>query len=224
MILCSFNIRGLGSRVKRRKIRDLVREEKIDFLAIQETKMEVIPESLVVGLWGGDDCDWAYLPATENSGGILSIWCKVKAYLVFTFVGVGFVGVCLNLVNENRRCYVVNVYAKCNLVDKRRLWGEITMSKEGFGGDLWCVAGDFNAVREPTERRGVSTTALGSRSGEMREFNDFIDELELVDLPLIGRRFTWCHPNGISMSRLDRILISSTWGDLWGDPSVRVLS
>jgi exonuclease III len=42
MIVCSFNVRGLGSSVKRRKVRDLVQAEKLDFLAIQETKMEAI--------------------------------------------------------------------------------------------------------------------------------------------------------------------------------------
>jgi hypothetical protein len=57
----------------------------------------------------------------------------------------------------------------------------------------------------------------------MREFDDFLEELELIDLPLVGRRFTWFHPNGIAMSRLDRILISSSYGDLWGDFLARVL-
>jgi hypothetical protein len=33
MIVCSFNIRGLGGRVKRSKIKEFVRKEKIDFLA-----------------------------------------------------------------------------------------------------------------------------------------------------------------------------------------------
>jgi exonuclease III len=42
MIVESFNIRGLGSRVKKRKIRDLIRVENIDFLAHQETKLEGI--------------------------------------------------------------------------------------------------------------------------------------------------------------------------------------
>jgi mannosylglycoprotein endo-beta-mannosidase len=73
MIVCSFNVRGLGSRVKRRKILDVIRKEKVDFLAIQETKMEVIPETLVRGLWGNCDFDWSYLPAIGSSGGILSI-------------------------------------------------------------------------------------------------------------------------------------------------------
>ncbi|KAK2449806.1 hypothetical protein QL285_008962 [Trifolium repens] len=223
MICCSFNIRGLGSRVKRRRVRDLVKEEKIDFLAIQETKMEVIPEALAFGLWGNSDCEWRYLPSNGNSGGVLSIWSKVKTSLVFTFIGDGFVGVCLHLLAEDRRCYFINVYAKCNIHEKRRMWSDILMSKRGFGGDLWCILGDFNSVRDSSERRGVNSLVPRDRSGEMHEFDEFLGDLELIDLPLVGRSFTWFHPNGVSMSRLDRILISSPWLDVWGEPLVRVL-
>jgi hypothetical protein len=136
-----------------------------------------------------------------NGGGILSIWCKVKASIVFNFMGDGFVGVCLDLLNENRRCYVVNVYAKCNLQEKRRLWRDILMSKGGFEGELWCVLGDFNSVKDPSERRGSSLLSSGGRGTEMREFNEFLDDVELIDLPLIGRIFSWCHANGVAMSR-----------------------
>jgi mannosylglycoprotein endo-beta-mannosidase len=73
MIVCSFNVRGLGSRVKRSKLREVVRVEKVDFLAIQETKLEAIPGSLIANIWGNDEFDWAFLSATGNSGGILSI-------------------------------------------------------------------------------------------------------------------------------------------------------
>jgi hypothetical protein len=34
MIVSTFNIRGLGSRVKRRKIREIVQAENLDFLAL----------------------------------------------------------------------------------------------------------------------------------------------------------------------------------------------
>jgi hypothetical protein len=194
--------------VKRRKIREVVLGEKVDFLAIQETKLEVIPEALVFGLWGGNDCDWTFLPAVGSSGGILSIWSKVNASLVFTFSGEGFVGVCLDLVEDNSRCFIVNVYAKCNIHDKRRLWGELLMSKSGFGDGLWCVLGDFNSVRDTTERKGVRSHLSSSSNTEMVEFSEFLVDLELIDLPLVGRCFTWFHPNGIAMSRLDRLLVS----------------
>ncbi|KAK2445529.1 DNA-(apurinic or apyrimidinic site) endonuclease [Trifolium repens] len=147
------NIRGLGSRVKKRKIRELVQAEKVDFLA--QTKAEVIEEALIHVLWGSDDCEWVHLPATGNSGGILSIWRKSLFSIVFSFSGYGFVGVCLDVVQDQSRCYIINVYAKCNLVDKRRLWSEILMSKRGFGGERWCIVGDFNSVRDRGKEEGI---------------------------------------------------------------------
>jgi mannosylglycoprotein endo-beta-mannosidase len=95
MIVCSYNIRGLGSRVKRSLIKELVLKEKVDFLAIQETKLEAISDGICFSLWGGEDCCWAFLPSEGSSGGILSIWRKSSSKLIFTFSGEGFVGVCL---------------------------------------------------------------------------------------------------------------------------------
>ncbi|MCH94223.1 endonuclease/exonuclease/phosphatase family protein, partial [Trifolium medium] len=45
------------------KIKELVLAEKLDFLAIQETKLESFSDSLPHCLWGNDDCAWACLPA-----------------------------------------------------------------------------------------------------------------------------------------------------------------
>jgi hypothetical protein len=76
MIVLSFNIRGLGGRIKRRKIRDLVRHNNVDFLALQETKLGVITPEVCYSIWGSQDCQWAFLPSDGNSGGILSLWKK----------------------------------------------------------------------------------------------------------------------------------------------------
>ena len=46
----------------------------------------------------------------------------------------------------------------------------------------------------------------------MEKFSDFIEDLNLIDLPLEGGRYTWSsgteHP---SMSRIDRALVSHDW-------------
>jgi hypothetical protein len=68
-------------------------EGEIDFLAIQETKLESTSDSLCFSIWGGQDCQWAFLPSSGNSGGILSILNKTFATLKFSFTGVGFVRV-----------------------------------------------------------------------------------------------------------------------------------
>lgn len=95
MIVLSFNVRGLGGRVKRKRVRELVREQHVDFLAIQETKLEVVTDNLCFSLWGDKDCEWAFLPSRGNSGGILSIWRKSASKLIHSFIGDGYVGVCV---------------------------------------------------------------------------------------------------------------------------------
>lgn len=74
MIVGSMNIRGLGTRPKRNKIRYLVWEQKLDFIVIQETKMEDIRGPLCYSLWGNHCCSWVFAPSAGNNGGMLSIW------------------------------------------------------------------------------------------------------------------------------------------------------
>jgi hypothetical protein len=224
MIICSFNIRGLGGRVKRRAIRDLVKAENVDFLAIQETKLELVTAAICFSIWGGEDCCWAFHPSNGSSGGILSIWRKSLAALVFPFIGDGYVGVCLDWGLIKRRCFVVNVYSKCDLSNKRLLWSSLCMSKGEFGNGAWCVLGDFNAVLHRDERRGVNDPSPSDSSAEVLDFNNFVAEMDLLDLPVLGRKFTWFHSNGRSMSRIDRAFVSDDWLLMWGQPSLWVLS
>jgi len=41
------------------------------------------------------------------------------------------------------------------------------------------------------------------------------------DVNILGRKFTWYHPNGRAMSRLDRMLISEEWVQQWGSVVVQ---
>jgi hypothetical protein len=43
---------------------------------------------------------------------------------------------------------------------------------------------------------------------DMIVFNDFVDRMNLIDLPILGRKFVWFRPNKITMSRLDIFLVS----------------
>ncbi|KAK2369528.1 hypothetical protein QL285_082657 [Trifolium repens] len=184
--------------------------------------MEEITEAFCYSLWGGPNCDWAYLPSEGNSGGILSIWSKVNSSLIFTFIGEGFVGVCIEWGVLRQICFVVNVYAKCEINAKRRLWANILMSKGDFGGGMWCIVGDFNAVRSREDRRGVNILSP-SFSAEMRDFDRFIGSMEVEDLQPVGGKFTWFHPNGIAMSRIDMMMVSEEWLTKWGGLSLRIL-
>jgi len=57
----------------------------------------------------------------------------------------------------------------------------------------------------------------------MRQFNSFIVNVDLIDIPMTGRKLTWSRVNGTTKSRLDRILVSQEWLDLWLESKQYVL-
>nr|KYP40532.1 hypothetical protein KK1_038131 [Cajanus cajan] len=203
----TFNCRGLGGDVKRRHISELIRSEELDFIAIQESKLEMCNREFCAHLWGSTEFEWFASPSQGRSGGLLSIWNSNRGKLLFTFSGSSFHGVYLRWGVDAYSCVVVNVYSRCQLVDKRQLWEELIMSKHGFGSCCWCIVGDFNTVRRLDERKGV-TGDYGAR--DMEEFNSFIRNMELIDVPLVGKRFTF-RSDGSMMSRLDRVLVLESW-------------
>lgn len=46
MKIVTFNVRGLGGRVKKRELKKLVKREKLDMLCVQETKLENITQRI----------------------------------------------------------------------------------------------------------------------------------------------------------------------------------
>lgn len=109
-------------------------------------------------------------------------------------------------------CYVVNVYTPCNLAGKRKLWEVLRKVKNSFGPGLWCLVGDYNSVCNSLEMRGVGRNLA---TQEVTEFRRFVEGMNVIDLPLLGRRFTWYIEDGMTMSRLDRFLLSQDWIDAW---------
>ena len=64
------------------------------------------------------------------------------------------------------------------------MWEELG-AISGLWGDPWCIGGDFNVIRFPSKWNMV-----GNLNSSMRRFCELINELELVDLLLLGGSFT----------------------------------
>ncbi|KAJ9671127.1 hypothetical protein PVL29_027221 [Vitis rotundifolia] len=74
MKIISWNTRGLGSRNKRRVVKDFLRSENLDVVMIQETKKVKCDRRFVGSVWTVRNKEWTALPASGASGGILIIW------------------------------------------------------------------------------------------------------------------------------------------------------
>lgn len=124
----------------------------------------------------------------------------------------------------SKKGMILNVYGPCSITDRRVSWALFDNLKNHF--DLpWCLGGDFNEVRNTNERQGCSNRDRG-----MRDFNSFIEDMELVDLQLLGRNYTWSNSQiGEKWSRIDRFLLHNDWLDKlklkqWGLPWTLIIA
>ena len=185
----------------------------MNILSLQETKRDRIDKSLCQALWGDDDVSWEMHPAENTAGGLLCIWNDKRFKVERKVTGRGFILLEGTWINEAQNVCIINVYAPCDTQNKRVLWESLRQQKILCPNVLWCLMGDFNNVRSPLERVGLSQRVVDDRI--ISEFNDWIADLEVEEPPCVGRKFTWFRPNGAAKSKLDRTFVSAEWFSKW---------
>ncbi|GJV76417.1 RNA-directed DNA polymerase, eukaryota [Tanacetum coccineum] len=202
MNFLSLNIQGLGNKAKKGWIQELNTKHRVNFVALQETKMEKMDLFSIKALWGNLSFDYAFSPSIGYSGGILCVWDPRLFVKDNSTVSDSFLAISGTWIPSSTKLLVISVYAPQDLTERRMLWDFIHHLIDSWDGE--CVLlGDFNEVRFEHERRGSLFNSHGANS-----FNNFITRTGLIDLPLEGYSFTWAHKSASKMSKLDRFLIS----------------
>ncbi|GJZ98807.1 RNA-directed DNA polymerase, eukaryota [Tanacetum coccineum] len=205
----------LGHKTKKEWVKELNTKHKINFLAIQETKMDRVSHMDVKFMWGHSNYDFVSSDSVGNSGGILCIWEASIFKKDYATVSDNFIAIYGTWLPNNAKILFVAVYAPQSPSCKRTLWEYISILIGRWKGEA-IVMGDFNEVRSINER-------LGSVFNESsaRYFDHFISSSGLVDVNLEGYSFTWAHSSASKMSKLDRFLV--TEGILLLYPSLSAL-
>ncbi|XP_042958231.1 uncharacterized protein LOC122293850 [Carya illinoinensis] len=127
-----------------------------------------------------------------------------------------------NAVEENGFVFILTiVYAKCNPVERKNLWEDLV---ETSNGNLpWILCGDFNIIREDSERQG----GLPRPFNAMGDFNICLQNCGVMDMRSQGALMTWCNgQSGLARSwaRLDRCFLNSNFLNCFPNVFSQVLS
>ncbi|KAF6154475.1 hypothetical protein GIB67_028367 [Kingdonia uniflora] len=113
------------------------------------------------------------------------------------------------------------VHASAFKIMRRGLWKDlINVSKLNLP---WLALGDFNIIRLQSERFGGTGPTLSA----IKEFNDCLDECELLESLTARMKLTWCNGQfGCARisRRLDRALYNSLWAGKYDGWKVKSLA
>ncbi|XP_028118140.1 uncharacterized protein LOC114315728 [Camellia sinensis] len=217
MKLLSWNVRGIGKPEKRGRIKRLLKDRHIDIVFLQETKKMVVSDNLARGLWGRRKMEFLSVDPEGTARGLLCMWDPDVFQLSGSCCNRRFILLSDTLYNSFH-CVLLNIYAPNDVSSRSSFWNTLLNLKVYFSNP-WCMEGDFNEIRHLGERVGCSRRDRG-----MQQLNEFIDSAELNDLPLLGKKYTWCNTQeSQNWSRIDRVLLSPEWLihfklKLWGLP------
>ena len=182
-------------------------------MCIKETKTKAVTEAKYFSVWGNNRVGWVHNEGENGCGSLLSMWNEEAFCYSSHMMGKGFIAIFGVHIKSNVSCVMVNVYAACTLNDKKILWEELSKVKLASQEKVWCFCGDFNAVRCRSKRKGIRVGF--DHSSEIVGFNSFIDTNLLMDLPIVGKNYTWFKANGSAKSRINRVLVSEEWLVKW---------
>ncbi|XP_035839381.1 uncharacterized protein LOC118486758 [Helianthus annuus] len=106
---------------------------------------------------------------------------------------------------DKRVLFCSIVYADNYYVTRRELWHLLSMHKVFVADRPWCIMGDFNsALNIEDNSMGSSSISIG-----MRDFQECVDDIEVVDINRSGIHFTWSQKpkNGVGLlKKIDRVM------------------
>nr|GEW51118.1 RNA-directed DNA polymerase, eukaryota [Tanacetum cinerariifolium] len=195
------SVQSLAQKTKKDSIKELCFKNKVNFLSLQETKMEKVDLIDIKSCWGNLTFDYVVGPSVGNSGGILCVWDYNMFHKENHTISDYFIAIMGKWLPSDKNLLIISVYAPQELSEKKLLWQYLVHVIEGWNCDV-IVMGDFNEVRNAYERFCCIFNVRGAAA-----FNSFISTGGLVEIPSGGYSYTWAYKSAAKMSKLDRFFV-----------------
>jgi hypothetical protein len=149
--------------------------------------------------------NYIMMPKAQQRG-ILAVWKSEMFTKLAQMQGRYTISVDLAMNMDNIIFRLTIVYGPTNTNERANFYAELQQAK--LNNNIpWMVAGDINVTLQLRDKSNTQHTSL-----DMRSFQHIVNSLELLDLQLQGRKYTWCNEREVpSYVRLDIFLISVEW-------------
>ncbi|KAL4606932.1 hypothetical protein ACB092_09G139200 [Castanea dentata] len=193
-------LRGLNGKDKQLMVCNFLRSWRADIVCMQETKLEWVTRGLVRSIWSCPYIDWLYLGSKGASGGILLMWERRVVEKLEEAVGPFSISCRFKNVSDQFEWAFTGIYGSNSNRKCQFMWEEFA-NLNSWWNLPWCLGGDFNVIRFPSESLGAKRLTWC-----MNDFSDFISLHGLMDNPLEGGLYTWS--NSTFAFRIDQFLFS----------------
>jgi hypothetical protein len=215
----TWNCEGFGDTAKHLFVQESIRDYRLDFIALLEAGRSNFTVQFLRHISGGRDFSWFCLPPHGRSGGILvginNLFLQVKKVTTGDFC----VKLHLRSKSDGFEWVFIPVYGAAQEVHKPEFLSELVRMCEAEPLPM-LLGGDFNILRRPEEKNNANFNPRWPCI-----FNAIIDHLDLREIALSGRQFTWANRRATpTFEKLDRVLASVDWEQKFPLSSVRALS
>jgi exonuclease III len=185
--ILSWNVRGLNDSAKRESVEQTILSSGATIVCLQERKIMNWNSNLLKETLG---CKLAtqtiHLPSLGASGGIL-IACDADFFdnTTISYPSVYSLSVRVSFCLSNVAWDLKGVYGSQPENEKMTFLVELRNIRNMMK-PKWLILGDFNMIRRTREKNKGSINRR-----VMRQFNHTIDYLQLLELDLNGKLYTW---------------------------------
>lgn len=151
MKILSWNLRGLGAKVKKSALRKLINSHSPKFVFIQETKLESIKPGLINSIWNNNDTESAFSPSIGQSGGLISMWSTSYFSCDSVETQRHWIAISGCIQSIKFPCTLINIYNPCCPEDRSLVWSELTSFCSNLPAPC-LIIGDFNETLAASER------------------------------------------------------------------------
>ncbi|KAJ4813587.1 RNA-directed DNA polymerase (reverse transcriptase)-related family protein [Rhynchospora pubera] len=217
--ILTWNVRGLNDLDKRLAVRQTILLERPAIVCLQETKWDAPTNSLVYQSCGFRFANFQTIDSIGTRGGVLLAWDGRIFSLLNSQATQHLLSVDLELNKDGSRLRLTAVYGP-STSETRPAFLHSLQAATPVSGTPWLLCGDFNVTISPTER---TNSSYGIQDSEL--FRDTLCNLQLIDLPLSDRNYTWSNMRpSPSMAKLDRILINHSFSTLFPNSCLQSLA